>query len=367
MPPAGRQRPVPGSAGARAHTIDISGRQCTAEKLSVIKSHGPGAPVSAFSRVQLITHFCPDILAVIAIHAGTWKGSCVQFPVINHHAHGFKLFPCTPGSKPGVPFQTIDISQWPGGKVLETILAILRESPEPVTIITVGSLRDVAAAFNRDAALFHQKLKRLYAFIGNTGGGFREYNVNLDLNAYRCIMNAGLPLYWTPCFDGGLWENNGRASYWVSPHNQLLEGVPEALLNFFIYMIEKKDSADPVAAIFEPVNEREKEAFLAEKRNLWCCAVFPHAADRFYICRKGKCLALPPHSLRQGDLPAAPFSYVPVKVRLDEEGVEHCPDPDGTEILCFHMTDPQNYARHMTELSVQLLHELAGLIRTSEK
>lgn len=250
---------------------------------------------------------------------------------------------------------------------VETILAILRESPDPVTIITVGSLRDVAAAFNRDAALFHQKLKRLYAFIGNTGGGFREYNVNLDLNAYRCIMNAGLPLYWTPCFDGGLWENNGRASYWVSPHNQLLEGAPEALLNFFIYMIEKKDSADPVAALFEPVNGSQKTAFLAEKRNLWCCAVFPHASDRFYICRKGKYLALPPHSLLQGDRPAAPFSYVPVKVRLDEEGVEHCPDPDGTEILCFHMTDPQSYARHMTEISAQLLHELAGLIRTPEK
>ncbi|NLN92668.1 MAG: hypothetical protein GX130_05065 [Candidatus Hydrogenedens sp.] len=245
---------------------------------------------------------------------------------------------------------------------IETILRILRDSSEAVTIITVGSLRDVAAAFNREPALFHKKVKRLYSFIGNTSGGFREYNVNLDVNAYRCIMTAELPLYWTPCFDGGLWENNGRASYWVSSHKALMEGLSAPLLNFFLYMIEQKKSSDPVAALFETVDETEAARFLEGERNLWCCSIFPHAADRRYIRRGGECLALPLEEMQPGDELTFPFTYTPVRVWLDEDAVEHCPHPEGREMQCFHITDQERYSRDMTSLARQLLRELdAGL------
>jgi hypothetical protein len=248
---------------------------------------------------------------------------------------------------------------------VERILAILEESAEPVTIITVGSLRDVAAAFNRDPALFRKKLKRLYAFIGNSSGGFREYNVNLDVNAYRCIMNAELPLYWTPCFDGGLWENHGRGSYWISPHQAFLSELSPPLFNFFLYMIEKKEAVDPVAALFEKTSPDEAARFLQSERNLWCCSVFPHAVDRRYVRREGRCLALPADQIQPGDTLTFPFSYIPVTVRLDEEAVEHCPDAEGREVLCFHIIDQERYARDMTTLARQLLQELNRQLHTS--
>lgn len=248
-------------------------------------------------------------------------------------------------------------------KGIETILRILKESPDPVTIITVGSLRDVAAAYNRDPMLFRTKVARLYIFIGNTSGGFREYNVGLDVHAYRCIMAAELPLYWNPCFDGGLWENNGRASYWISPHKALLENVSAPLLNFFLYMIEKKEHENPVAALFEPVDAAEAARFLEGERNLWCCSIFPHAAGRRYVRRDGECLALPLDALQPGDEITFPFSYIPVRLQVDEEGVEHCPHPEGKEVRCFHITDPERYSRDMTSLARQLLLELDGQLR----
>jgi hypothetical protein len=52
----------------------------------------------------------------------------------------------------------------------ETILRVLRESSEKVRIITTGSVRDVAAAFNRDEVVFRSKVDRICVNDGNSGG-----------------------------------------------------------------------------------------------------------------------------------------------------------------------------------------------------
>ncbi|HYW80469.1 MAG TPA: nucleoside hydrolase, partial [Thermoguttaceae bacterium] len=112
------------------------------------------------------------------------------------------------------------------------ILTVLETSPVPVTIITVGSLRDVAAAHNRRPELFRTKVSRIFSFIGDAKGAFQEYNVSLDPHAYESVMNAELPLYWVPCFDGGLWKNeDGNASFWQASHAVLLRDASEPVLN----------------------------------------------------------------------------------------------------------------------------------------
>lgn len=62
------------------------------------------------------------------------------------------------------------------------ILDLLAESEEPLAIITVGSLRDVAVAFNRDPELFRKRVSKLVIFIGEASAGTLEWNVGLDPN-----------------------------------------------------------------------------------------------------------------------------------------------------------------------------------------
>ena len=63
-------------------------------------------------------------------------------------------------------------------------------------IISVGSVRDLAAAFNRDPVLFREQAGRLLLFIGEASDpGFREHNVNLDPQAYVGLMRSGLNIY----------------------------------------------------------------------------------------------------------------------------------------------------------------------------
>jgi len=244
-------------------------------------------------------------------------------------------------------------------KGVDTILAVLRESPAPVTIIAVGSLRDVAAAYNREPDLVRKKMHRLYAFIGEAQAKFQEYNVGLDVNAYRRVMNAGLPVYWVPCFDGGIWSNEGDASFWQAKHADMLSEASPALLNFFIYMLLHKNAPEPVAALYEPVIPEERDKMLAEIRNLWCCAVFPYMAGRQYVQRGSTFLAVPKAQVLSDDKIMEPFSFLPVKVYIDEKGLEKYENTNGLQMVHrFHVNDMDAYAEMMTSITRELLKEL---------
>ena len=245
---------------------------------------------------------------------------------------------------------------------VELILSVLEKSPSPVTLITVGSLRDVAAALNRKPALFAEKVARLFVFIGDAQGAFREYNVTLDPHAYVRVMNSGLPVYWVPCFDGGIWKNEaGHASYWQARHAELLADVSPPVMNYLIFALLRQPPDDPIGFLHESRPDSEKLKVLADQRNLWCSAVFPFVADRKYVLREGRCLSVAERNLRKGDQPAAIFTFQPVKVKVDGKGVETCGDVAGArEVNRFQILDRSNYAPAMTSVTRELLKELSN-------
>lgn len=178
-------------------------------------------------------------------------------------------------------------------KGVHMILDILESSHDPVTIITVGSLRDVAAAFNRKPDLFKKRVSRLMIFIGEASAGSREWNVGVDPNAFIRIMNSGLPIWWIPCFDGGNFKNKGNASFWKATHADLLKYASDRVMNFFIYALLKKDSPDHLGFIGTKVDEKDRERLLKGARNLWCAAVFTEAAGRKIIEKDGEWISVP--------------------------------------------------------------------------
>ena len=119
---------------------------------------------------------------------------------------------------------------------VQLILNTLDKSVNPVTLITVGSLRDVAAAINSKPELCRKKIDRIFVFAGDASVRdpkvFREYNVDLDTLAFARVLNSGLNIYWLPCFDGGPGKNNGRASYIVAKREKLFASVSPRLMNY---------------------------------------------------------------------------------------------------------------------------------------
>jgi hypothetical protein len=242
------------------------------------------------------------------------------------------------------------------------ILKILKTSKAPVTIITVGSLRDIAAACNRSPDLFKTKVDRLLMFIGEASKkGHIEYNVGLDKNAYIRIMNSGLPVYWVPCFDGGVWQNSGRASYWKASHKDLLGRASAKVMNYFIYALLKKNEKNPIQYLDKQINSDDRKKVLLMNRNLWCTAIFAHIAGRRFIRRENEFISVPMNASYNKEQQIIPFEFDEVSVFVDKQANVLYEDTNRAErIRQFHVLTADIYAEVMTSVTAQLLLQLSS-------
>jgi hypothetical protein len=244
---------------------------------------------------------------------------------------------------------------------VEFIVQTLRASAKPVCIATLGSVRDVVAAFNREPGLFRTNVAMVLAFIGEASDAkFQEYNMGLDPQAFVGLMRAGLPVYWVPCFDGGVWQNRGHASFWRASHRALLgEAAPE-VIQYFIYALEKEGS-DPLAFLSHPAEPERQARLFAGTRNLWCAAVLGVMSGREVVLDEDKWKSVSPASdwqaIGAGRKPLFGFSEVDVSV-TDAGVVSYGKGPGSNKVRRFEVRDVAQYERGMTEATAGLLSSL---------
>jgi len=299
-----------------------------------------------------------DIRAVILDAGKTQKISSGAIPVaqISHitkrkinYAIGlaYRLqSPKDKGLKQGEEFQ----------KGVELIIDVLKKSHKKVTIITVGSLRDVAAAFNRRPGLFFKKVKKILIFAGEASKrGFKETNVKLDTNAFLRVMRSALPIYWVPSFDGGRWKNNGRASYWRTTYAALLEDASNELVQYFIYAYKKLDQ-EPIKFLYSNINPNYKRKLFNKPRNLWGSAVFVNIINKTIGQDGDKSRLISTEGKTKSN---KLFDFVPISVRFSDDGDAIYGDGnDARNIMQFQVIDRQNYRNAMTEIASKLLSKL---------
>jgi len=205
-----------------------------------------------------------------------------------------------------------DVAQeFQGG--IEFILSTLRESQEKVVIFTTGSLRDVAAAFNREPELLRAKVRALYFNAGNGPGGLQnEWNVKLDPHAYQRVFESGLPLYWCPCFG-----QDGYQTYFVVDQRTVVSACRPPLQNFFVYCLTKSQQ-EPIAFLSSVGN-----ALPEGPRNMWCTGPLYHAAGRrIYQRGPDDFVALTPPQAQQLGLQAKEidaFAFQPLRASIAED------------------------------------------------
>ena len=247
-------------------------------------------------------------------------------------------------------------AEFQGG--VEAILRTLREADRLVTFIAVGSVRDIAAAWNREPNLMRSKVSRLVLFIGEASkADSREYNVALDPAAFVAVMRSGLPIAWVPCFDGGLWQNAGHASFWQASQADLLAKAPPPLIQYFIYALEK-ETTDPIAFLAQPVNPERQTRLFAPQRNLWCTAIFGAVAGRRVVERDGHFVSEPPAASERPTLGSnhGVFGFRGIGIEVgDDAAVRASDDPKAHWVWQFEVLDRERYARAMTEATAGLL------------
>ncbi|MFC1563555.1 nucleoside hydrolase [candidate division KSB1 bacterium] len=247
------------------------------------------------------------------------------------------------------------------------ILEILEKAEKPVTVITVGSVRDVAAAYNRNPELLKNKIDKIMIFIGEAKAGFNEYNVRLDENAFVRIMNSGLPVYWVPCFDKGAEKGERYASYWTATHEELLRSASDPVINFFTYALLHKDEENYTGCLYNEVDPGEKEQIMAQERNLWCTAVFTYAAGRKFVLRNEEWIAVPENGIRAGDIVDQIFTFSPVLIFAQDKGEVLYEETGRSHVINrFRVLRRDIYYQSMTSVTRNLIGELSDKIASKQ-
>ena len=143
---------------------------------------------------------------------------------------------------------------------VELLLSVLKESTEKVHILSFGSARVLAVAYNRDSALMKEKVKMIYL---NMGMVYREgatldeidsrksevdsWNVNLDVHSFVRLMRSDLPIALYPC---GSWEGTGKNNtFWELKSLTFITEMNKKLQRYMDYLFRKKNQYDFLRAM----------------------------------------------------------------------------------------------------------------------
>ncbi|MCF8226034.1 MAG: hypothetical protein K9J30_09155 [Bacteroidales bacterium] len=137
---------------------------------------------------------------------------------------------------------------------IELFLQILRETPEKIEIMSTGSARIIAVAFNREPELLREKISKVYLSAGTAAPDFKmgkdiganmipggEWNVALDVFAFTRLLRSDLPIAIFPCagIDGGF-EKDVNNTYWGMQDMGFVRQMDERLQRYIAYAFTKE-------------------------------------------------------------------------------------------------------------------------------
>jgi len=308
-----------------------------------------------------------DILGIIIEHGEKQASRPGLIPVRQMMQLTGRQVPCVVGLNPPLKSPEDPALDQPAEhqQGVQLLLDKLKAADRQVTIFTTGSMRDVAAAYNRDPDLLRQKVARLYMNIGNASPAESEWNVDLDVHAYVRIMQSDLPVYWCPCF------GSPYGTFWKFQQADVFETAPAGLQNFFLYALTSgsdwkatppPDTSDPLAYLKRDVDPAARRAVYALERNMWCTAPFLHAAGRLVVERApGIWEAVSAGENAQGVV--TPFDFVPGRISIDDRGRTAFQEGgqlgDGHTIAAFKVLNPDRYQAILTSCLRELLRARA--------
>ena len=287
------------------------------------------------------------------------------------------------GVSPFTPMRSPDDRMESGNdfydSAIELILKVLRESEEKVDILIFCSCRAVAAAFNREPELFHEKVGCIHLNAGTSSGdffdvdwekgerqsaapgspGYLEWNVMLDPGAFVALLRSGLPLAIYPCAcERGPVAMDRLNTYYRLPGLGFVGGMRKELASYLCYALFRKNRPDFLRAVTEAPSESELARLAGRRHNVWESAVWQCVTHRKLVRRADSgCRLIPADAVRDSDTEISSGLRNCVLTRVDDTGrfsFELTDLPSNTRI--FYREDPARYAEAMGEALAALYH-----------
>lgn len=222
------------------------------------------------------------------------------------------------------------------------ILDTLRDSPHPVEIVSFGSARPVAVAFNRDPRLFRKKLRRLHLCAGSSEPGFIEWNVALDPHAFTRLLWSSLPIAVYPCATReGPFAYGPHNCYWKLPDLGFIARMDPALQRYLTFAFGRTARADFLRALDQDPPAGSEVLFASLPHNVWETAVWLNVANRRLVRRAhGAYRIVPASQVRLDDL-VLPNELRPCSFNVQDDGsFSFCLGKSGVPHFIYDRGDP---------------------------
>lgn len=241
---------------------------------------------------------------------------------------------------------------------INLLLNTLRESQHPVEIVSFGSARPIAVAYNREPELLRKKVKLIHLSAGTASPDYKlgldkganaipggEWNVALDVNAFICVLRSDLPIAIYPCAgkDGGfvLDKNN---TYWRMPNLEFIRKMDIKLQRYLNYNFLKVLRYDFLRAM--DVGQTGDSVVIANHfpapHHIWETAIWMAVSNRKLVQRvNGDYLLIPAAELLQNDkVIANELKACKIKVRNDGRFKFNTTDIP-TNFFIYYRNNPQ--------------------------
>ncbi len=204
---------------------------------------------------------------------------------------------------------------------IELMLSALEESPSRVEVVSFGSARPIAVAYNRRPELMKRKVARVHLCAGSAPPGYLEWNVMLDPLAMVRVLRSDLPVAIYPCStDKGPFDYGPNNTYWLLPDLQFIRQLDRRLQNYAVYAFERMQRADFLTYLDGRPDQEALDRVCARTHNVWETSVWMEVARRSLVRRAdGTHRIIPREALRRDDV-VLPNELRPVTVETTMTG-----------------------------------------------
>lgn len=240
---------------------------------------------------------------------------------------------------------------------INLFLDVLRGSDVPIEVVSTGSCRPLAIAFNREPELMKNKVARIHLCAGSSSNSFLEWNIALDTLAATRVLQSGLPLALYPCATAkGPFDKGVNNTFWSLRDLNWIMGMDDCLKNYLVFnMTAVSDRPDYLNYLTSPLPPSDSLGLLSRsadewygsggKHYVWETAVWQQVAGLKLVRRQnGDCRLVDKNEVKSSDT-------------VFSEGLRHVKGPSNVQI----------YYRDSPEVNEIMLNEALPALYTSFK
>ncbi len=258
-------------------------------------------------------------------------------------------------------------------KGINLLLNTLRNSNIPIDVLSFGSARVLAVAYNREPDLVKNKIRKIHLSAGTATKNYQmgtdqganaipggEWNVALDVFAFTRLLRSDLPINLYPCagIDGGFVKDPNN-TYWRLPKVDFIRNMPLKLQRYIDYAFSQTLSYDFLKTLDGVDNFQLNFDKYPEPFHFWETAIWINASQRELVYTQAKQYEIiPRNKIKQGEK-IIPYEMRPCKLEVRDDGRFQFEYVKSSNIAIYFREDP--------ELNEKALQQAVPLLFSSYK